>query len=984
MDKNAINKYAVWARRELIQRVSQRAQIYGISAGNPGDPDAESISGHLLSQAEKRQRQALIQEIQEKGFDQVMEEVAYTWFNRFAALRFMEVNGYLPSHIRVFTNDAEEFRPQILAEAIHLELDGLDMNKVYELEDANKSEELFKYTELLLPDYLLREGSVIEQMVTTIPEEDWTDQVQIIGWLYQYYISEKKDDVFADLKKNIKITKENIPAATQLFTPDWIVQYMVQNSLGRLWLEGHPNDALKATWKYYLDEAEQEPAVQAKLAEIRKEYAGRKPEDIRVIDPCCGSGHILCVLFDVLVQIYEDYGYPAREAAQSIVRHNLYGLDIDPRAAQLSYFAVMMKARQYDSRFLTRNIQPQIYAPTGYPEGEEYGSLIRVEDLEPAPDFDSWTIYDGDYDTALNRWNFRHALSQQYDVVVTNPPYMGGNNMNSNLSLFVKRMFPDSKNDMFAVFMERIFDFLKSRGYEAMITQQVWMFTTRYEKFRNKLNLHSLICMLHLGANAFAEINGEVVQTTSFVFRKGKLNNYRGTYFRLTDPNSEDGKKELFLDQINNNDTSRVFSVSQSNYESIPGNPYAYWASENVIKAFQTGISLGSISKSTKGIITGDNGKYMRLWWEIEFNRIHLHMKDIKMAIASRYKWFPCTKGGDYRKWYGNKDYIMDWQDDGYRILKLAKKEKRNSQDYYSELKFKPGLSWSVVATSNNSFRFETDNLIEHVGMATFPQKEHLLFILGLLNSNIVSSLLRFLSPTIVINAGEVDKIPVISAPQNVRNRVNTLVEKCIRPSQQDWDSFETSWDFQRHPLVQPGTATVAEAFAWWESECNARFTQLKSNEEELNRIFIDIYGLQDELTPEVADKDVTVRKANLQRDIKSLLSYAVGCMFGRYSLDKPGLVFAGGEFDDVYWRHKGQAALDEYGNPIGGGYAGISLAQYCYPRLHDADNWQDATNLTYWPDADNIIPICDDEYFEDDIVGRFVRFIEITFSKFW
>ena len=385
MDKNAIKKYAVRARRELIERVSQRALVYGITAKNIGDPNAESVNGHLLSQAEKRQRQALIRNIKEKGYEQVMEEVAYTWFNRFAALRFMEVNGYLPSHIRVFTNDAGEFKPQILAEAIHLELDGLDMNKVYELENANKSEELFKYllivqcnalnsilpgmfqriedyTELLLPDYLLREGSVIEQMVTTIPEEDWTDQVQIIGWLYQYYNTEPKDKVFADLKKNIKITKENIPAATQLFTPDWIVHYMVENSLGRLWLEGHPNDALKSEWKYYLDEAEQEPEVQAQLADIRKEYAALKPEEIRVIDPCMGSGHILCVLFDVLVRIYEDYGYSAREAAVKIVENNLWGLDIDERAAQLSYFAVMMKARQYDRRFFTRKVQPHVYA----------------------------------------------------------------------------------------------------------------------------------------------------------------------------------------------------------------------------------------------------------------------------------------------------------------------------------------------------------------------------------------------------------------------------------------------------------------------------------------------------------------------------------------------------------------------------------------------------------------------------------------------
>ena len=435
MNKNAIKKYAIWARRELIERVSQRAMIYGITPKDVGNPDADSVNGHLLSQTEKKQRQALIRIIGEKGFTQVMEEVAYTWFNRFAALRFMEVNGYLPSHVRVFTNDAGEFKPQILAEAIHLELDGLDMKKVYALENENQSEVLFKYllivqcnalnsilpgmfqriddyTELLLPDYLLREGSVVEQLVTTIPEADWTDQVQIIGWLYQYYNTEPKDKVFADLKKNIKITKENIPAATQLFTPDWIVHYMVENSLGRLWLEGHPTAKSKflpehnadgsvrvegGKWNYYLEEAEQEPEVQAQLAEIRKEYAALKPEELRVIDPCCGSGHILCVLFDVLVSIYEDYGITPREAATKIVENNLWGLDIDERAAQLSYFAVMMKARQYDRRFFSRNVQPHVYSPKGYPEGLEYGSLITVDALEPAPEPSNRELFDEKY-----------------------------------------------------------------------------------------------------------------------------------------------------------------------------------------------------------------------------------------------------------------------------------------------------------------------------------------------------------------------------------------------------------------------------------------------------------------------------------------------------------------------------------------------------------------------------------------------------------
>ena len=602
MDKNAIKKYAIWARRELIERVSQRAMIYGITAKDAGDPNAESVNGHLLSQAEKRQRQALIRNIKTKGYEQVMEEVAYTWFNRFAALRFMEVNGYLPSHIRVFTNDAGEFKPQILAEAIHLELDGLDMNKVYELESANKSEELFKYllivqcnalnsilpgmfqriedyTELLLPDYLLREGSVIERMITMIPEEDWTDQVQIIGWLYQYYNTEPKDKVFADLKKNIKITKENIPAATQLFTPDWIVRYMVENSLGRLWLEGHPNDELKAGWKYYLDEAEQEPEVQAQLAEVRKEYAALKPEDILAIDPCQGSGHILAYMFDVFVQIYEDYGYTAREAAASIVEHNIWGLDIDERAAQLAYFSVMMKARQYDRRFFSRGLQPHVYAilesngldkhcieyfVDGRKElkkamdtlveelrdAKEYGSILNVTRVdfdalyarfEEIRNEDEPGIYSYQtLDALLPFVQVAQAMAQKYHAVVTNPPYMGSSGMGEKLSDFVKEHYPESRSDLFAVFIERVKYFTRNTGFFSLITQYVWMYKTVYKNFRNKMLDTQIINLSHLGPGAFDEISGEVVNTVAFIMTPTNIADYTSVFIRLLKYPNED------------------------------------------------------------------------------------------------------------------------------------------------------------------------------------------------------------------------------------------------------------------------------------------------------------------------------------------------------------------------------------------------------------------------------------------------------------
>jgi len=559
MDKNAIKKYAVWARREFISRVSQKAQQFGITEKEIVDANADSVNGRLLSPDEKKQRQALIAKIKREDYEQVMEEVAYTWFNRFSALRFMEVNGYLPSHVRVFTDDEGSFKPQILAEAIHLDLDGLDMDKVYALKEKNDDEALFKYliitqcnalsailpgmfqkiadyTELLFPDNLLRNGSVLEQMSTLIPENDWKDQVQIIGWLYQYYNTEPKDKVFADLKKNIKITKENIPAATQLFTPDWIVRYMVENSLGRLWVEGHSSDELKAGWKYYLEEARQEPEVQAQLDKISEEYKALKPEDFKCIDPCMGSGHILVYMFDVLMQIYSAYGYTNRDAVRSIIENDLYGLDIDDRAAQLAYFSVMMKARQYDTRFFSRKLQPHVYAIcesnglnadmvdyfvggdpklkkdmdsliTEMRDAKEYGSILNITPV----DFDA--IY-ARFDALANEISMYNqvifgdllpfirvaqTLAQKYSVVCTNPPYMGSSGMGAKLSEYVKKYYPDSKSDLFAVFIERCGQMTAKNCYQAMITQHAWMFLSSFEKLREKLlQMDTVIISKHL------------------------------------------------------------------------------------------------------------------------------------------------------------------------------------------------------------------------------------------------------------------------------------------------------------------------------------------------------------------------------------------------------------------------------------------------------------------------------------------------------
>lgn len=1004
MDKNAIKKYAVWARKELISRVAQKAQQYGITETEMVDAGADSVNGRVLTAQEMQQRRALIAQINEKGYQQVMEEVAYTWFNRFSALRFMEVNGYLPSHVRVFTDENNAFKPQILAEALHLELDKLDKDKVYALKETEQTEELYKYllivqcnalnsilpgmfqtiadyTELLLPDNLLREGSVIEQMISQIPEDNWQDAVQIIGWLYQYYNSEKKDDVFAALKKNVKITKENIPAATQLFTPDWIVRYMVENSLGRLWVEGHPDakaqllptpeeqaaytagnrDPEDTKWHYYLEEAQQEPQVQAQLSEISKQYADLTPEQIKVIDPCCGSGHILAYLFDVLMQIYENYGYTPRDAVASILQNNLYGLDIDDRAAQLAYFAVMMKARRYDRRFFSHTTQPHVYAIeesnriekpdveyfcNGKPElkdamhiiltqlydAKEYGSILTI----PPQDWDAlYARFDEVADeSSFHRESIRkkllplvrvaQTLAQKYDVVVTNPPYMGASNMNSDLSEYVKKYYPDSKSDLFAVFIEVCSRMAKQNGYQAMITRHAWMFLSSFEKLREKMMLTETISMAHLGARAFEEIGGEVVQTTAFVRCANHVEGYKGTYCRLIEPTSQQGKEEMFLAG------QKRYTANQDDFAKIPGASVAYWVSKKLYSTFRNSL-LYDYTISDGQNKTGDNAKFVREFWEVRNSN-----------VGKGKKWLFYAKGGGYRKWYGNLSEVVNWSEEAREFYKNDK-ICRIIPEY---LWYKAGITWSLIS-NNPSFRLLPEEATFDVGGSSIFLKDNsnIEFVLGLLNSKVFSYVQKIVNPTINIQVKDIRVMPFVKKNEN---EITGLAEECSFLSKEDWDSFETSWDFTRHPFIKAitkypnmmdiGNIYLAECYDIWAGECEERFEKLKANEEELNRIFIDIYGLQDELTPEVEDKDVTVRKADLGRDVRSFISYAVGCMFGRYSPTYDGLAYAGG-------------------------------------------TWDDGKYNIYKPDADGIIPICDDEYFEDDMMGRFVEFVRVVYG---
>lgn len=1010
MDKNAIKKYAVWARKELISRVAQKAQQYGITETEMVDAGADSVNGKVLSAEEMQQRRALIVQINEKGYQQVMEEVAYTWFNRFSALRFMEVNGYLPSHVRVFTDENNAFKPQILAEALHLELDKLDKDKVYALKETEQTEELYKYllivqcnalnsilpgmfqtiadyTELLLPDNLLREGSVIEQMISQIPEDNWQDAVQIIGWLYQYYNSEKKDGVFAALKKNVKITKENIPAATQLFTPDWIVRYMVENSLGRLWVEGHPDtktqllptpeeqaayiagsrDPEDTKWHYYLEEAQQEPQVQAQLSEISKQYADLTPEQIKVIDPCCGSGHILAYLFDVLMQIYENYGYTPRDAVASILQNNLYGLDIDDRAAQLAYFAVMMKAVRYDKRFLKRKDedgepdvpQPHVYAIeesnriekpdveyfcngklelndamhtilTQLYDAKEYGSILTITPQD-------WDTLYARFDEVADESSFHResirkkllplvrvaqTLAQKYDAVVTNPPYMGSSGMGAKLAEYVKKNYPDSKSDLFAVFIEVCSRMAKQNGYQAMITQHAWMFLSSFEKLREKMMLTETISMAHLGARAFEEIGGEVVQTTAFVRCANHVEGYKGTYCRLIEPTSQQGKEEMFLAG------QKCYTANQDDFAKIPGASVAYWVSKKLYSTFRNSL-LYDYTISDGQNKTGDNAKFVREFWEVRNSN-----------VGKGKKWLFYAKGGGYRKWYGNLSEVVNWSEEAREFYKNDK-ICRIIPEY---LWYKAGITWSLIS-NNPSFRLLPEEATFDVGGSSIFLKDNsnIEFVLGLLNSKVFSYVQKIVNPTINIQVKDIRVMPFVKKNEN---EITGLAEECSFLSKEDWDSFETSWDFTRHPFIKAitkypnmmdiGNIYLAECYDIWAGECEERFEKLKANEEELNRIFIDIYGLQDELTPEVEDKDVTVRKADLGRDVRSFISYAVGCMFGRYSPTYDGLAYAG-------------------------------------------STWDDGKYNIYKPDADGIIPICDDEYFEDDMMGRFVEFVRVV-----
>lgn len=1102
MDKTAVKNYAIWARTKLIEDIKYKASLLGITEKVVADALPQSTTQeqyfdigtrepYAIRGVQIAQRLSLAEAIKKKAqesdyltaYNSIIEEVAYTWFNRFIAVRFMEVNDYLPCKIRVLSAVDGRQEPDIVQNPFDAKLDytSAEEELISQHQMNNEGDKLFNmlfvkvcndlskvlpqlfeaeqdYTELLLNISYTDQDGLIYKLVHDIPEDNFDvnavdeegkpiGQVEIIGWLYQYYNTEPKNGTFALLKKNVKITKERIPSATQLFTPDWIVRYMVENSLGRLVISGQlvvdsgqslvdseeeriakeKELAERFGWKYYLPEAKQDADVREQLNQLTTN--NYSPETIKVIDPCMGSGHILVYAFDVLMQIYTQMGYTDKDAVLSILENNLYGLDIDKRAFQLAYFAVLMKARQYHKFILKKQPQCHIYAIaesnginmkhlayfgaqldelakpvalnqmqeliTTLHDAKEYGSIISVADY----DWDLLHQFAAEFDISgeMNLFDsfgieatqqrlqelvaVGEVLAQKYEVVVTNPPYMGSSGMGAKLSAYVKQNYPDSKSDLFAVFIEACHDITAKNGYQAMITQQSWMTLPSFYNLRRKIiEKNNIINLLHLGSHSFNEISGEVVSTVSFVVSCDKIQCYFGKYKDLQNGNSEEEKMIDFLSD------SKTYVAKQDDFQLVPNMPIVYDSSIKSLEPFSKMQPLKSTVIAKPGMQTSDNDRFLRLWFEVELSKIGYGLEH-ELAKKSSYKWFPYNKGIGYRKWYGNNDYIVNFFNDGeelkYWLIHNPKDPgtkhwSRNMRNY--EYYFQEGITYTAIGQKFSARLNGKGYLFDTKGPTMFGK--NLECVCGYVNSKVFDLYNRMLCKQMTKSGDSVNLAPFEYNSSCLE--AEKVVHQNISLSKSDWDAFETSWDFTKHPLVvnsdqcivnsessantqlttnhsslatsgqcivnsdslantqlttnHCSLTTIAQAYQRWEEETNARFAQLKANEEELNCIFIDIYGLQDELTPEVEDKDVTVRKADLQRDIKSLLSYAVGCMFGRYSLDVEGLAYAGGE-------------------------------------------WDESKYVTFKPDEDNVIPITDEDYFEDDIIGRLIAWLKVVYG---
>ena len=1021
MDKTAIKNFSIWARNKLIADITYKAGLLGVTEEGIKDAlpqstqDAEFFDigtkePYAIHGEEIKRRKELVTAIKKKeeqlafqdAYRNVIEEVAFTWFNRLIAIRFMEVNDYMPSHIRVLSSEGgTKLEPDLVTTPFDAEIEftQAETETIIQMKNDNQVDALFRflfikqcntlnaylpklfektsdYTELLLNVSVTDQDGIVYHLTHDIKEDDFnisnigedgkpTGQVEIIGWMYQYYNTEPKDEAFALLKKNVKITKERIPAATQLFTPDWIVRYMVENSVGRLWLEGHQDDTLKSEWKYYLDEAEQEADVEEQLKVIREDYKNIKPEEIKVIDPCMGSGHILVYAFDVLMQIYESYGYSQRDAAKSIVENNIYGLDIDDRAFQLAYFAIMMKARSYNRRFLTLEIEPNLcaiqesnsiqydkdlgdfllseehretlkYLLTTFKDAKEYGSILEVEKR--------------DYDGFLKAWELTaeataenivmllwysecnhivpilakqaKILSQKYDSVVTNPPYMSSGSMGVKLLTYVRNVYENSKMDMYSVFICRCGKLIKRHGYSGMITQHSWMFLTSFEKMRQGFLERKLINMVHLGAHAFEEITGEVVQTVAFVFGKSNIENYRTIFCRLVDNASYFGKEKDFLEH------KYFYTKSTEQFLEIPSRTIMYWGSNEMLGLFK-GKSLIDVYNVKSGLSTGDNNIFVRYWFEVSKRKLSVFNN------GEWKNWVPYNKGGGVRKWYGLNYNVVNWGNEGDLIRNYGKAVFRNPSYY-----FKEGITWSGIASTGGTFRYCPEGYLfdSNKGPMIFKKNESIYLAMSLLNSKSSQKMLSMLNPTLSLQIGDISAMPFVELDSDQKEEIEQIALQNVQIAKEEWDSYELSWDFQQHPLTVQYSEYIRYNFVEWEKKAKERFSFMFKNENRINEIFAEKCGLTYDADNRVEEKDITLRKADVKADIKSLISYAVGCMFGRYSLDEDGLICAG--------------------------------------ILHDLDRYK-----TFIPDSDNIILITDDEYIQNDIVGLFCEWLKIKFG---
>ena len=1025
MNKIAIRKFAEWAREKLIEDIKYKAGTVGITENGIAEKLPQSTSDTYfydvgtkdytkISGVEIKQRDALVKAIQtrersyknyQEALENVIEEVAYTWFNRLIAIRFMEVNDYLPSGVRVLSSENKAKKePDLVTTPFDtdLEFTSYEQDRIIQLKDDNKLDELFRmlfikqcnklhdilpelfektddYSELLLTISFTDPEGIIHHLINDIEDVDfrindemYTDdgkikadgQVEIIGWLYQYYISKKHDEIVNIYKGTVK--KADIPAATQLFTTDWVVRYMVDNSLGRYWIERNPQSKLAEKLEFF---------VTPKNGELQYVDEKISPTDLTFFDPCMGSGHILVYAFDVLMEIYREVGYSDRDAAVSIVENNLFGMDIDKRAYQLAYFAVMMKARSYNRRALTKGIYNNLavveesnsvdkficnglttdseqnkigeYLVEAYKDAQEIGTLQTIE----KKDYNGFVTYLNNIDNSAGQIDLfstawlndtlpqmvqlakqAEIMSNKYAVVCTNPPYM--NKLEGQLKKFVVDNYKAYSGDLFSVFIYRNFDYCKIDGYSAFMTPFVWLFIKTYEALRKYIiDTKAITTLVQMEYSAFEEAT---VPICSFVLKNGRATE-KALCFRLSDfKGGMEVQKQKVLEAIENKKCGYFYEAGQNDFRRIPGSPLAYWATEAITEVFQNSKLLTEIANPRQGLITGDVNRFVRKWYECSLTNLNL---SAKISDPQRIgKWFPYCNGGAYRKWYGNNDDVVNWLNDGVEVKGFVDdKGKQRSRPQNQQYYYREGGTWSAISSSSFSVRYFPEGfLFSNAGMAIYAEHNQLLYLIGFLNSKLSQTYLGLFNEGLNYNQGDIAKLPIVKS--EIEDKVCKKVMETVEISKAEWDSFETSWDFQKHPLISYAVDKVSTSFEMWSKECAERFNQLKANEEELNRIFIDIYRLQDELTPEVEDKDVTVRQADLQRDIKSLISYAVGCMFGRYSLDVDGLVYAGGE-------------------------------------------WDNSKYASFAADKDNIIPICDDEYFEDDIVGLFVEFVKTVYG---